>query len=100
MELRSDSPKQQQKKSLDLGSQEDISINTYYMALPIRGFTLYTKPLIKVFISPGHGNVPKRINVILSIPFLIQVILTVLAHWPHRSLFNWFFLSQYLNIFT
>lgn len=70
------------------------------MGLPRTGFTLYAKPLNRVFISAVHSNVPEGINATFSIPSLIQVILTLLSYWPHKPLCNWFSLSQELNIFT
>lgn len=35
------------------------------MGLLLKGFALYTKPLIKVFISSIYSNVSERINIIL-----------------------------------
>lgn len=70
------------------------------MDLCLRGFTLYSKPFIKELISPAYGYVPKRINMILSIPFVVQGILIVFTYCPHRSLSNWLSLNEYLNIVT
>lgn len=44
------------------------------------GFHSYSKPLIRVFISPAYGNTPEKINAVHSIPFLTQAILEVFTH--------------------
>lgn len=86
--------------ALNLAYEEDILINSYDIGLPLRGLTLYTKPLLRVFIPPVYSNISERINMILSSPFLIQVTLRVFIYQTHRPLSKWFSLNQYLNILT